>query len=193
MQTALRNEATIERNDSTTHETALELAQLDARDQQGLWQRFVSALFQARMRSAQREIERHHDWILFWRRGLGERGAHLRPVANDRAEVSIHAVAYHSRAQAFLASSAEVGRPFMHLRPMLERWRKRVRVRRELLALSDSDLHDIRWTRAEVEAEGRKPFWRATSLQSTPVISIYDLHRGTNLSSLPVHNVQDPI
>jgi uncharacterized protein YjiS (DUF1127 family) len=40
-------------------------------------------------------------------------------------------------------------------------WRGRVRMRRELLALCDSDLRDIRWTRAEVEAEGRKPFWQA--------------------------------
>jgi len=40
-------------------------------------------------------------------------------------------------------------------------WRRRVCMRRELLTLSDSDLRDIRWTRAEVEAEGRKPFWKA--------------------------------
>ena len=39
-------------------------------------------------------------------------------------------------------------------------WRRRVRVRNELLTLSDGDLRDIRWTRAEVEAEGRKPFWQ---------------------------------
>jgi hypothetical protein len=33
------------------------------------------------MRSAQRETERHADMILFWRRGLAERGDHLRAVA----------------------------------------------------------------------------------------------------------------
>jgi hypothetical protein len=37
------------------------------------------------MWSAQREIERHADAILFWRRGLAERGAHLRPVADPNA------------------------------------------------------------------------------------------------------------
>jgi uncharacterized protein YjiS (DUF1127 family) len=40
-------------------------------------------------------------------------------------------------------------------------WRRRVRTRNELMMLSDNDLRDIRWTRAEVEAEARKPFWRA--------------------------------
>lgn len=38
---------------------------------------------------------------------------------------------------------------------------RRVRVRNELITLSDGDLRDIGWTRAEVEAERRKPFWRA--------------------------------
>jgi hypothetical protein len=37
------------------------------------------------MWSAQREIERHADAILFWRRGLAKRGAHLRPVADPNA------------------------------------------------------------------------------------------------------------
>jgi len=40
-------------------------------------------------------------------------------------------------------------------------WRRRVRMRNELMTLSDRDLRDVRWTRAEVEAECRKPFWRA--------------------------------
>jgi uncharacterized protein YjiS (DUF1127 family) len=40
-------------------------------------------------------------------------------------------------------------------------WRRRARRRSELMMLSDRDLHDIRWTRAEAEAEARKPIWRA--------------------------------
>jgi uncharacterized protein YjiS (DUF1127 family) len=43
----------------------------------------------------------------------------------------------------------------------MAQWRRRVRVRNELITLSDGDLRDIAWTRAEVEAEHRKPFWRA--------------------------------
>jgi uncharacterized protein YjiS (DUF1127 family) len=46
-------------------------------------------------------------------------------------------------------------------RTELREWRRRARARNELLTLSDTDLRDIRWTRAEVEAEARKPFWRA--------------------------------
>jgi uncharacterized protein YjiS (DUF1127 family) len=47
------------------------------------------------------------------------------------------------------------------LRIQWREWRRRARTRNELITLSDSDLRDIRWTRAEVEAEARKPFWRA--------------------------------
>jgi uncharacterized protein YjiS (DUF1127 family) len=46
------------------------------------------------------------------------------------------------------------------VRAYLTEWRRRVRARNELITLSDRDLRDIRWTRAEVEAEARKPFWR---------------------------------
>jgi len=42
-----------------------------------------------------------------------------------------------------------------------EKWRRRVRMRNELITLSDGDLRDIGWTRAEANAERRKPFWRA--------------------------------
>ena len=49
---------------------------------------------------------------------------------------------------------------FSTARFIVAEWRRRVRVRNELLTLSDGDLRDIRWTRAEVEAEGRKPFWQ---------------------------------
>lgn len=47
------------------------------------------------------------------------------------------------------------------VRAYLTEWRRRVRIRNELITLGASDLRDIRWTRAEVEAEARKPFWRA--------------------------------
>jgi uncharacterized protein YjiS (DUF1127 family) len=40
-------------------------------------------------------------------------------------------------------------------------WRRRVRRRNELMTLSDRDLRDFRWTRAQAEAEASKPFWRA--------------------------------
>jgi uncharacterized protein YjiS (DUF1127 family) len=39
-------------------------------------------------------------------------------------------------------------------------WRSRVRRRNELMTLSDRDLRDFKWTRAEADAEARKPFWR---------------------------------
>jgi uncharacterized protein YjiS (DUF1127 family) len=49
----------------------------------------------------------------------------------------------------------------MHQRPVIAHWRRRVRIRNELNTLSDGDHRDIGWTRAEVEAKHRKPFWRA--------------------------------
>jgi uncharacterized protein YjiS (DUF1127 family) len=53
-----------------------------------------------------------------------------------------------------------VGATFIITREAIAQWRRRVRMRTELATLSHGDLHDVRWTRAEVEAECRKPFWR---------------------------------
>jgi uncharacterized protein YjiS (DUF1127 family) len=39
-------------------------------------------------------------------------------------------------------------------------WRRRVTSRRDLLALNQRDLWDMRLTRAEAEREANKPFWR---------------------------------
>jgi hypothetical protein len=69
----------------TTNHVADAAATADAPHRPGRWQRFVNTLCEARMWSAQREIERHADAILFWRRGLAKRGAHLRPVADPNA------------------------------------------------------------------------------------------------------------
>jgi uncharacterized protein YjiS (DUF1127 family) len=41
----------------------------------------------------------------------------------------------------------------------LREWPRRVRRRNELLTLTARDLREIGWTRAEAEAEARKPFW----------------------------------
>ena len=40
-------------------------------------------------------------------------------------------------------------------------WQSRGRARRDLARLDDQMLHDIGATRADVEREYRKPFWRA--------------------------------
>jgi uncharacterized protein YjiS (DUF1127 family) len=60
--------------------------------------------------------------------------------------------------EAYLHRALEITNAF---RLQVREWRRRVRTRSELITLSNSDLGDIRWTRAEVEAEARKPFWRA--------------------------------
>jgi uncharacterized protein YjiS (DUF1127 family) len=54
-----------------------------------------------------------------------------------------------------------VGTTLAAARKIMAHWRLRVRIRSELMLLIDGDLRDIRWTRAEAEAESRKPFWRA--------------------------------
>ena len=38
-------------------------------------------------------------------------------------------------------------------------WQRRIAERRELMTLSDRDLHDIRIGRIEAEVEANKPFW----------------------------------
>jgi uncharacterized protein YjiS (DUF1127 family) len=54
------------------------------------------------------------------------------------------------------------------LRPWLERtaetlemWARRRREREALMRLDDHVLHDVGLSRAQAEAEWRKPFWRA--------------------------------
>lgn len=39
-------------------------------------------------------------------------------------------------------------------------WQRRARSRRDLMALSQRDLWDMRLTRAEARREASKPFWR---------------------------------
>ena len=39
-------------------------------------------------------------------------------------------------------------------------WRRRSRSRRDLMALSNRDLWDIRLTRADAKQEASKPFWQ---------------------------------
>jgi uncharacterized protein YjiS (DUF1127 family) len=44
---------------------------------------------------------------------------------------------------------------------LLRKWRVRARQRAELARLGERDLHDLGWSRAQVEFEINKPFWRA--------------------------------
>jgi uncharacterized protein YjiS (DUF1127 family) len=52
---------------------------------------------------------------------------------------------------------ALAGRKALLLR--ITEWRRRVAERRELMTLTDRDLHDIRIGRIEAEVEANKPFW----------------------------------
>jgi uncharacterized protein YjiS (DUF1127 family) len=163
-----RNEAAADENAAlslpagtvSTHDITNSDVIVDAQYKPRRWRRFINALYQARMWSAQRETERHADMILFWRRGLAERGGHLRAVAHPGTTVGKDDVVYHTSACVIQELATEVDGVFTRVRAMMAQWRRRSRVRRELLALSDSDLRDIRWTRAEAEAENRKPFWQ---------------------------------
>jgi uncharacterized protein YjiS (DUF1127 family) len=47
------------------------------------------------------------------------------------------------------------------IRCMLRLWRRRIREREELAAMSERDLRDLRLSRSDVVVELRKPFWRA--------------------------------
>ncbi|HXW41142.1 MAG TPA: DUF1127 domain-containing protein [Xanthobacteraceae bacterium] len=44
---------------------------------------------------------------------------------------------------------------------VLREWRRRIRSRRELAAISERSLRDIGLTRYDADFETRKPFWRA--------------------------------
>jgi uncharacterized protein YjiS (DUF1127 family) len=130
---------------------------IDAQDHRSPWHRLLDTLFEARLRSAQREIARHEDAIVLWRRRLAQRGAHLRAVTAGNAAA---ADASPATAQAFEKFDRRLGAAFANMAAVVAQCRRRIRLRSELLALSDNELRDIRWTRAEAEAQARKPFWR---------------------------------
>ena len=132
---------------------------LDAQDHRGRCHRLLDTLFQARLRSAQREIARHEDAIVLWRRRLAQRGAHLRTVTAGNATAADAAVS-PATVQAFEKFGRRLGAAFANMPAIVARCRRRIRLRGELLALTDNELRDIRWTRAEAEAQARKPFWR---------------------------------
>ncbi len=61
-----------------------------------------------------------------------------------------------------VCSDANVRSPFLRrLILLLNEWRRRVRDRNALAAMSDPSLRDIGLTRYDIELEVRKPFWRA--------------------------------
>lgn len=46
------------------------------------------------------------------------------------------------------------------LHGLLSRWRERALERRQLLAMTDRDLHDLRISRVDAWREANKPLWR---------------------------------
>jgi uncharacterized protein YjiS (DUF1127 family) len=130
---------------------------VDAQDRSGPWRRFMDALYEGRMRSARHEISRHRDAIAFLRRHLVARKVHLHLVPGQASAACVPGI-YERR---FQPLGRGVRAIFIVAPQIIAEWRRRVRIRNELLTLNDGDLHDIRWTRAEVEAECRKPFWQA--------------------------------
>jgi uncharacterized protein YjiS (DUF1127 family) len=54
---------------------------------------------------------------------------------------------------------ASLGTAIDDVAAMLFAWHERARQRRELLSLSDRELHDIGLSRADAAGEGDKPFW----------------------------------
>ena len=71
--------------------------------------------------------------------------------------MSISVAAYQATDSARVCNT---GRPFNPLRT-LQIWHERIRERSTLSYLSDETLDDIGISRAEIDAEARKPFWKA--------------------------------
>jgi uncharacterized protein YjiS (DUF1127 family) len=132
---------------------------VDVQEHSGWWQRFVDALHRSRMSSARREIARHQDVLALLRRQLAKRREHLHLIADQRSTASTGLADRGIRARN--AVGRRVRAAFVTASQTMEEWRRRVRIRNELITLNDGDLRDIGWTRAEVEAERRKPVWRA--------------------------------
>jgi uncharacterized protein YjiS (DUF1127 family) len=77
----------------------------------------------------------------------------------DHAAVSLQRLAEHRNAAGVLWRAARQGLERTVTR--LLDWQERSWQRRQLLALGDRGLKDIGRSRADAEAEARKPCWRA--------------------------------
>ena len=141
------------------NDTAAAPISADGQEQRGRWQRLLDAFYAGRVLKAQREIERHRDVIVSLRRRLVERREHLHFVPDHSSTTAPDLGA--APARWFQVSGKRLRAGLVAAREIMAQWRRRVRMRNELSTLSDGDLRDIRWTRAEVEAERHKPFWRA--------------------------------
>jgi uncharacterized protein YjiS (DUF1127 family) len=125
------------------------------------WQQPPHVLYHVSISSAGRKIERCRDLIALWRRQPTERKElpHLVPRPRSTRTIRLGTGAISAPRLQVLRGRVRV--VFITARQIIAQWRRRVRIRNELITLSDGDLRDIGWTRAEVEAERRKPFWRA--------------------------------
>jgi uncharacterized protein YjiS (DUF1127 family) len=64
----------------------------------------------------------------------------------------------HRKTLAIVDTASSLSRRFVET---VREWQRRARSRRDLRALDDRELWDIRVTRVDCEREARKPFWRA--------------------------------
>ena len=88
---------------------------------------------------------------------------HVSGANSRRAEGSASTAhgATFSRSTGPLHAARLVGEALGEAIETLLTWQARGRTRRDLAGLNDQMLHDIGATRADVEREYRKPFWRA--------------------------------
>jgi uncharacterized protein YjiS (DUF1127 family) len=138
----------------TANDASDAATRVDAHNHRGLRRRFMDAFYEARMRSPRREIARHRDTIAFLRRHLVKRKEHLHLVIGQ-ASTACEPTASERRFQ-FLGR--RVRAVLIAAFQIITEWRRRVRTRNKLTTLGDSDIRDIRKTRAEVEAERCKAF-----------------------------------
>jgi uncharacterized protein YjiS (DUF1127 family) len=125
------------------------------------WQQSLHALYEGRISSAERKIERCQDLIALWRRRPTERKERFHLVSRPKSTLMTRFGTSATAAPWLQVLRGRVRVVVITARQVIARWQRRVRIRNELITLSDSDLRDIGWTRAEGEAERRKPFWRA--------------------------------
>jgi uncharacterized protein YjiS (DUF1127 family) len=120
-----------------------------ARSARGRLRRLYDAIIESRQRKAAHDIARylhsHGNAFALNRRQAGK--------LSTTAASALPEQRYHAGWERLRAT-------FVTAREVVSQWRRRVRMRTELATLSNGDLRDIRWTKAEVEAERRKPFWR---------------------------------
>jgi uncharacterized protein YjiS (DUF1127 family) len=125
-----------------------------------IFARLLEGFYESRMRRAALEINRHRDVIDALQKRLSERQARPRLRVISPIAISTSRDAGNSSAPSRSRARGRMSTATHSVRQIISEWRRRHRMRQELITLNYYELRDLGMAPAEAQALARKPFWR---------------------------------